>query len=580
MVKARHRQGQEPAPVPAAAQDFLCDVGAVTRIPVPLRRDGVRLTPRRRSAGLATPDEAGHAWLLTASERGNDATRIRPWTEGNSVRALIHGRSYFPALAEALSAAGEGDSVFFGDWRGDPDERLTDEGPTIAQALSAAARRGAMVKGLIWRSHTDPVRFSGEENRNLSEDVNDSGGEVLLDHRVRPLGSHHQKFVVIRHADRPVEDVAFVGGIDLAHGRRDDAEHDGDPQVQRFSRWYPAGPPWHDVQAALRGPAVRDVEEVFRERWQDPAALSRLPWHAFPDIVRRLDREADRLPPPLPDPPAAGTCAVQILRTYPNRWPGYPFAPDGERSAARGYAKAMLRARRIVYVEDQYLWSTEIARVFAEALRRRPGLHMVAVVPRFPDKDSPVMSPVVELGHAQALEMVQEAGGDRVHVFDVENGRGDPVYVHAKVCVVDDVWAVIGSDNFNRRSWTHDSELGVAVLDEDRDAREPRDPAGLGDGARSFARLLRLQLWREHLERDDDEGLLDPDEAVETISRSADALDEWYAGGRSGPRPAGRLRNHSASLPSRWRRWVAAPAYRALADPDGRPPRMKLYGRY
>ena len=58
------------------------------------------------------------------------------------------------------------------------------------------------------------------------------------------------------------------------------------------------------------------------------------------------------------------------------------------------------------------------------------------------------------------------ADPDRVHVFDVENHAGTPVYVHAKVCVIDDVWASVGSDNFNRRSWTHDSELSCAVLDD------------------------------------------------------------------------------------------------------------------
>ena len=72
--------------------------------------------------------------------------------------------------------------------------------------------------------------------------------------------------------------------------------------------------------------------------------------------------------------------------------------------------------------------------------------------------------------------MCRRAGRDRVHVFDVENHAGTPVYVHAKVCVVDDTWASVGSDNFNRRSWTHDSELSSAVLDTTRDEREPRGP--------------------------------------------------------------------------------------------------------
>ena len=59
------------------------------------------------------------------------------------------------------------------------------------------------------------------------------------------------------------------------------------------------------------------------------------------------------------------------------------------------------------------------------------------------------------------------------------------------LCVVDDIWASVGSDNFNRRSWTHDSELSSAVLDTTLDDREPRDPGGSGDGARVFARDLR-----------------------------------------------------------------------------------------
>ncbi len=36
-------------------------------------------------------------------------------------------------------------------------------------------------------------------------------------------------------------------------------------------------PPWHDVMAAISGPAVHDVETVFRERWEDPTRLTRHP---------------------------------------------------------------------------------------------------------------------------------------------------------------------------------------------------------------------------------------------------------------------------------------------------------------
>jgi len=167
-----------------------------------------------------------------------------------------------------------------------------------------------------------------------------------------------------------------------------------------------------------------------------------------------------------------------------------------------------------------------------------------------------------------------------VHVFDVENHAGTPVYVHAKVCVVDDVWLSVGSDNFNRRSWTHDSELSSGVLDTTRDPREPRDPSGTGDGARIFARDLRLTLAREHLDlpadgsRDDE--VLDPERFVQTIVASAEALEKWHESGRVGPRPPGRLRPHKAEkLPLFTRLW-ATPVYRLIDDPDGRPLRLRL----
>lgn len=519
-------------------------------------------------------------WFLTADERGNPASALPGWSEGNAVRALVHGSTYFARLVDEVRALRAGDHLFFTDWRGDADELLCPEGPTVGELLGDAARRGVLVKGLVWRSHHDEMSYSEEQNRGLGDEVNAAGGEVLLDQRVRRTGSHHQKIVVMR---RRGADVAFAGGIDLCHSRRDDADHRGDPQGLTIARAYGANPPWHDLQLELRGPVVGALDAAFRERWRDPRSVDLdNPLSRLKDRLERVDVSADPLPPQPPDPEQAGDCAVQVLRTYPAIRPRTPYAPRGERSVARGYAKALRRARRLVYVEDQYMWSPHIARLLASALRRSTALHLVVVVPRHADVDGRFALPPNEIGRLQALQVCLKAAPDRVHVFDLENHAGVPVYVHAKLMVIDDVWACAGSANLNRRSWTHDSELACAVLDATRDARAPADPAGLGDGARTFARDLRLTLLREHLDRvdGDDDDLLDPDDVVRAVTTAADALDAWHDGGRVGPRPPGRLRPHRPEkLPLHTRVW-ALPAYRMVYDPDGRPVRERLRGRW
>ncbi|WNM42866.1 phospholipase [Micromonospora halotolerans] len=524
-------------------------------------------------------------WFLSAQERANPRSELPVWTSGNLVEPLIHGSAYFDRLVSEVEHLRAGDHLFFTDWRGDPDERMRPDGPTVVQLFARAAQRGVVVKGLIWRSHLDALSYSEEENRDLSEAICAAGGEVLLDQRVRRGGSHHQKLVVLRRPGDPERDIAFAGGIDLCHSRRDDATHGGDPQPVAMSPRYGPHPPWHDVQVALRGPVVGALDTTFRERWTDPMPLdSENPMAYLRDRLRGSDLSPDPLPDQPADPPPCGPHHVQVLRTYPAVRPRYSFAPDGERTVARGYTKAVHRARRLIYLEDQYLWSTEVADLFARALREQPELHLVAVVPRHPDVDGRLALPPNMVGRAQALELCHRAAPDRVHVFDVENHEGTPVYVHAKVCVVDDVWASVGSDNFNRRSWTHDSELSCAVLDDTRDERAPTDPAGLGDGARVFARDLRLRLWREHLDRDpdggDDHDLLDPADAVATITSAAAELERWHDSGRTGPRPPGRLRPHRPErLPWRTRLW-ALPAYRLVYDPDGRPLRARRAGTW
>ena len=524
-------------------------------------------------------DDSAGKWFLRPDERGNPGTDIDrmgdvdgSWVEGNLVRPLIHGATYFRRLYEELCALQSGDRVYFTDWRGDADEKLLPDGPTIGTVLADLARSGIEVRGLLWRSHSDFLQFNAQANRRLGAKLNEAGAEVLLDQRVRWMSSHHQKLFVIQHKGRRELDLAFVGGIDLSHQRRDDDEHLGDPQQAPMDRRYGDRTPWHDVALEIRGPVVGDLLRTFVERWDDGHPLDRrTPYRMVRQRQARMPRHPKVLPERFPDPPPAGPHAVQVLRTYAYKHPGYPFAPLGERSIARAYMKAFGNARKLIYLEDQYLWSELIAQGIHDALERRPELRLIIVVPRYPDADGAVSGPPARFGQLRAVRMLRRTAPERVAIYNLENAEGAPIYVHAKICIVDDVWFTCGSDNFNRRSWTCDSELTCAVLDSTVD-----DGELVAEGTRRLARELRLEVWSEHL------GMprhrlaeLDPEAGFDLWRRTAAELEAWYAGGRKGDRPSGQIRPHHTQPVSRFQAFWAEPLYRLIYDPDGRPRGMR-----
>jgi phosphatidylserine/phosphatidylglycerophosphate/cardiolipin synthase-like enzyme len=76
-------------------------------------------------------------------------------------------------------------------------------------------------------------------------------------------------------------------------------------------------------------------------------------------------------------------------------------------------------------------------------------------------------------------------------------GGARPVYVHAKIGIVDDTWLTIGSANLNEHSLFNDTELNVVTQDA------------------ALARDTRLRLWREHLDAPALEIAGDPTEVIE-----------------------------------------------------------------
>ena len=347
-----------------------------------------------------------HPWFLDARERahpGRSLVRDQDWTDGNHVEALVHGATYFSRLAAELEPLGPGDLVCLADWRGDDDEKLTDDGPTLATVLTGLARRGVDVRGLLWRSHPAALGFNEEEQTELARIV--VGG--------RWGGASRRAGAARRLAPSEARrgDPSGRSGSRRRVRRRDRSV----PWTPR--RWCPSRRP--------PGPAPRSAVRRTRTVARRPGGGAQVPRSrscsrrsaSGGTTRRRSSGEArpsagcgcgSRTSGPSPirsrrstaTPGPRGSHAVQVLRTYPARRPGYPFAPEGERTIARFYRKAFARARSLLYIEDQYFWSREVGEALAGALRANPDLRVIVVVPRFPDRDGLITGPAHLIGTA------------------------------------------------------------------------------------------------------------------------------------------------------------------------------------
>ena len=432
-------------------------------------------------------------WFLRQDERGNPDTRIdgdpgsgTAWSDGNRVRALVHGATYFRALLHVVDALGPGDLLMFTDWRGDPDQHLVESGPEVGHAFAAAARTGRGRTRARSGGPLDRIQFSAAENRHLGAEIEAAGGQCLLDMRVRPMGSHHQKLVVVRHATGHRTTSPSSAASTCATAA---VTTTGTSATPRPSRWQPSTgrrPPWHDIQLEIRGPAVATARTVFRERWDDPAPLSRNPVHLAgatarrgPDVPVRCRR---RKAGARPGGSARGAAAAHLSRAPPR----VSVRPHGERSIARAY----MQGAGAGPVAGLPRGPVPVVSRRRAGLRRRaagePGLHMIVVVPGTRTRTAGSRCPPNLVGRAKAMRRAaapRRRTGSRS--YSLENEEGTPIYVHAKVCIIDDVWACVGSDNANRRSWTHDSELSQRCST--RTASGPRSSAAASSPASTWA---------------------------------------------------------------------------------------------
>jgi len=464
------------------------------------------------------------------------------FTEGNAVNAFIDGADYMADLAAALGNTVR--NVCLAGWRVTGQQYLRPTPPqlTVVDGLLGVLAQGGRVRAMLYQvegvAWPGPLRvWHGADNRLFCDALRAAGQEAILDGRVsaRYMSSHHQKYVIVE-TEVANASAAYVGGIDLCFDRWDTSAHASPPERQRdiiefymthaamfgallalpaevpqyISSYQPSMPGWHDVQARLKGPAVRQIWDTFANRWNDPRPANNKPGLENFRTVQPLT-----MPPAAPTA-SAGTCWVQILQTLPCH-AGYPSAPNGEQTVLAGYARAIDMAEHYIYIEDQYLWPSDLVARLDAALRR--NVHVVMVVAR--DFDLPGMSAIHCGMRGRVINQLRAANPSHFKVFHLQQPSGQQIYVHAKTMIVDDAIAFIGSANLNHRSMSNDSELQVAVLDA---KTLPVPMAGQFKPGCWFAHEYRRRLWAEHL-RVPDAAVVDPILAITTLWANA-------AGGR------------------------------------------------
>ncbi len=386
---------------------------------------------------------------------------------------FVDAADYFAALKQAVLRAER--RVLFIGWDFEPRIRLDPRRPgrarddRLGRVLEAAVRNnpdleiGVLQWGMgMAQSLSRGLLPAALLNRRVPDRLT-----FTVDHH-HPLGAaHHQKIVVIDDC------LAFAGGIDVTADRWDTSEHlDRHRHRHRPTSRLSTGP-WHDVTSLVSGPAARAPGDLARERWESGTGRRLEPVDdvapCWPDGVEALLTDVD----------------VAISRTRPEHG-GKELVHEIELL----WLAAIAAARETVYIESQYFANRRIAEAIAERLGEQDGPEFVLVNPEA--ADGWLEEKAMGTARARLLDVVRRADvHDRFRIYVPLTERRRPVYVHAKVMVVDDRLLRIGSSNLNNRSLGLDTECDVTV-----EAR-PDDPRRSEIAAAVVG--MRHRLLGEHL---------------------------------------------------------------------------------
>ncbi|MDQ3445428.1 MAG: cardiolipin synthase ClsB [Pseudomonadota bacterium] len=338
------------------------------------------------------------------------STSTRPLVYGgNRIELLKNGEQYFPRLLAAIDSARQ--SIYIETYI----FQLDSVGEKVSDALAAAAQRGVAVHLLI-------DGFGSQTTADaLIARLKPQGAKVIVFRRTRWWRLDRR---LLRRLHRKValfdDRLAFIGGINII-----DDHHHPDPEPVRAG----LGPRF-DFAVACEGPLVAAVSYTTTRLWWTMSVL-------------QLKRRPKWRPQPI-EPPAlaqTGIRAALLLRdNLRNR-----------RTIERAYLDAFAHARHEVLIANAYFLP---GKKFRDALC---NLSSGGVRVRL------LLQGRVEY---RLQHYAQQALYGELVKCGIEIYEYTPSYLHAKVAVVDQKWATVGSSNIDPYSLLLAREANVAVYDE------------------------------------------------------------------------------------------------------------------
>jgi phospholipase D1/2 len=325
-------------------------------------------------------------------------------------------------------------------------------------------------------------------------------------------------------------------GKDYSNPRVQDFYNLSKPYEEMYDRSKVPRMPWHDIGMQIVGQPARDLSRHFVQRWNF-ILRQRTPSRPTPFLLP----PTDFLPADIEALGLNGTCEIQILRSACLWSLGTPNKV--ECSIMNAYVDMIENSEHFVYIENQFFITscevdgTKIENKIGDALFERivrafendedwRAIIMIPLMPGFQNTVDAADGSSVRL--IMTCQYQSICRGDtslfsRLRARDIEPedyiefyalrswGKIGPdkalvteqLYIHAKVMIVDDRVAIIGSANINERSMLGSRDSEVAAIVRDTDMLQSY-MAGEDYEVAKFAHELRVRLMREHLGIDTD----------------------------------------------------------------------------